>query len=188
MKIYCFRWFINEIFEFRVSFYGLFSFILRNKFGRKRHCFISFSPKIIFTKLSKLLCHNIIQWLVVLGNVVNVAVVADCLEVAAGTFYLAFLIATELRPLKVVAFWLRHKIDVLDTSFLTLTMGHQFKDVKITKLLIFSSLKFYNLQSVKVRTLNITLKHHRDIDTPTGRAILLYDTSVWHSMQFDLYV
>lgn len=68
-------------------------------------------------------------------------------------------------------------------------MGHPFKDVeKITKSLIFSSLKFYNPQSVKVRTLNITLKHHRDIDTPTGRAILLYDTSVWHSVQFDLYV
>ena len=188
MKIYCFRWFINEIFEFRVSFYGLFSFILRNKFGRKRHCFISFRQKIIFTKLSKLLCHNIIQWLVVLGNVVNVAVVADCLEVAAGTFYLAFLIATEPIPLKVVAFWLRHKIDVLDTSFLTLTMGHPFKDVKNHQITDFQQSKILQSSNCQSQDTKHYTQHHRDIDTTTGRTILLYDTSVWHSLQFDLYV
>ena len=37
---------------------------------------------------------------------------------AAGTFYLAFLRAPELRALKVIAFGFCHKIDVLDTSFL----------------------------------------------------------------------
>lgn len=47
-----------------------------------------FPPEIISTKLSKLLRYNIIQTLVVFGNVVDIAVVADCLEVATGTFVL----------------------------------------------------------------------------------------------------
>lgn len=80
VKIHCFRWFINEIFEFRVSFYGLFSFILRNK-------------------LRKLLRYNIIQTLVVLGNIVDVAIIADGLEVTTGTFYIAFLRTSELGKL-----------------------------------------------------------------------------------------
>ena len=50
-----------------------------------------FPPEIISTKFSKLLRYNIIQTLVILGNVVDVAIVADSLEVATGTFYLAFL-------------------------------------------------------------------------------------------------
>lgn len=49
-----------------------------------------FPPEFISTKISKLLCHNIIQTLVVLGNIVNVAVVADGFEVVQGTPYLAF--------------------------------------------------------------------------------------------------
>ena len=48
-----------------------------------------FPPKIIDTKLSKLLRHNIIQTFVVLGNAVDVAVIADGLEVTTGTLYLA---------------------------------------------------------------------------------------------------
>ena len=55
-----------------------------------------FPPEIISTKFSKLLRYNIIQTLVILGNVVDIAVVADGLEVAAGTFYLAFLRTPEL--------------------------------------------------------------------------------------------
>ena len=55
-----------------------------------------FPPEIISTKFSKLLRYNIIQTLVILGNVVDVAIVADGLEVATGTFYLAFLRASEL--------------------------------------------------------------------------------------------
>lgn len=74
-------------------------------------------PEIISPKLGKLLRHHIIQTLVVLGNVVDIAVVADCLEVTVGTFYLAFLRISELRVLKVVSFGHSHKIDVLDTSF-----------------------------------------------------------------------
>ena len=50
-----------------------------------------FPPEIISTKFSKLLRYNIIQTLVILGKVVDVAIVADSLEVATGTFYLAFL-------------------------------------------------------------------------------------------------
>ncbi len=38
------------------------------------------------TNLSKLLRHHIIQTLVVLSDIVDVAVVADGFEVAAGTF------------------------------------------------------------------------------------------------------
>lgn len=52
--------------------------------------FISFRPKLFFTKLSKLLRHNIIKTLVVLGNVVNVTVVADGFKMATGTLNLAF--------------------------------------------------------------------------------------------------
>ena len=73
-----------------------------------------FPPEIIYTEL---LCHNIIQTLVVLGNVVDVAVVADGLEVTTGTFNFAFLRTSELGALKVISFGLSHKIDVLDTSF-----------------------------------------------------------------------
>ena len=62
-----------------------------------------FPPEIISTKLSKLLRYNIIQTLVILGNVIDVTIVADGLEVAAGTFYLAFLKTPELRTLKVIA-------------------------------------------------------------------------------------
>ena len=49
-----------------------------------------FPPETISTKFSKLLCHNIIQTLVVLGNIVNEAVIADGFEVVQGTPYLAF--------------------------------------------------------------------------------------------------
>lgn len=77
----------------------------------------SFRTKSLSIKLSKLLRHNIIQSLVVLGDIVNVAVVADGLEVATGTFDFAFLRASELGALKVIAFGFCHKIDVLDTSF-----------------------------------------------------------------------
>ena len=83
---------------------------------RAENCiFHQFPPEIIYTELLR---HNIIQTLVVLGNVVDVAVIADGLEVAAGTFYLAFLRTPELRTLKVIALRLSHEIDVLDTSFL----------------------------------------------------------------------
>ena len=50
--------------------------------------FHQFSPEII--SISKLLRHNIIQTLVVFGNVVDVAVIADGFEVVLGTLYLAF--------------------------------------------------------------------------------------------------
>lgn len=76
-----------------------------------------FPAEIISTKLSKLLRYNIIQTLVVFGNVVDIAVVADCLEVATGTFDFAFLRTSELGAMKVISFGLCHKIDVLDTSF-----------------------------------------------------------------------
>ena len=65
---------------------------------------LQFPPEIISSKLSKLLCHNIIQRLVVLGDIVDVAVIADGLEVATGTFYLAFLRALELTILQVIVF------------------------------------------------------------------------------------
>ena len=82
---------------------------------RAENCiFYQFPPEIIYTEL---LCHYVIQTLVVLGNVVDVAVVADGLEVATGTFDFAFLRASELGALKVIAFGFCHKIDVLDTSF-----------------------------------------------------------------------
>ena len=42
-------------------------------------------------KLSRLFSYDIIQTLVVLGNVVDVAVIADGFEVAMGTLYLAFI-------------------------------------------------------------------------------------------------
>lgn len=61
--------------------------------GRKTASFHQFPPEIIYTELFR---HNIIQTLVVPGNVVDVAVVADCLEVAAGTFDFAFLRTSEL--------------------------------------------------------------------------------------------
>lgn len=54
-----------------------------------------FPPEIISTKLSKLLRYNIIQTFVVFGNVIDIAVVADGLEVATGAFYLAFLRVTD---------------------------------------------------------------------------------------------
>lgn len=60
-----------------------------------------FPPEIISTKLSKLLRYNIIQTLVVPGNVVDVSVVADGFEVATGTFNLAFLRTTELTILQI---------------------------------------------------------------------------------------
>jgi len=50
-----------------------------------------FPPEIISTKLSKLLRYNIIQTLVVLGNVVDVAIVAVGFEVTTGTLNLTFL-------------------------------------------------------------------------------------------------
>lgn len=87
----------------------------KNYFRAETDEIMRFPPEIIYTEL---FCHNIIQTLIVLGNVVDVAVIADGLEVAAGTFYLAFLRATELRTLEVIAFGLCHEIDVLDTSFL----------------------------------------------------------------------
>ena len=50
-----------------------------------------FPPEIISTKFSKLLRYNIIQTLVILGNIVDVTIVADGLEVAASTLNLTFL-------------------------------------------------------------------------------------------------
>ena len=73
-----------------------------------------FPPEIIYTELLR---HNTILTLVVHINVVELAVVADSFEVTTGTFNLAFLRASELGALKVIAFGLCHKIDVLDTSF-----------------------------------------------------------------------
>ena len=61
-----------------------------------------FPPEIICSKLSKLLRHHIIQTLVVLGNVVDVTIVADGLEVATDTFNLAVLRASELAVLQIV--------------------------------------------------------------------------------------
>ena len=61
--------------------------------------FYQFPPELISTKLRKLLLYNIIQTLVVLGNIVDVAIIADGLEVTTGTFYLAFLRTSELGKL-----------------------------------------------------------------------------------------
>lgn len=65
-------------------------------FRARTALFHQFPPEIISTKLSKLLCYNIIQTLVVLGNVVNVAVIVDGGEVATDALYLAFLRTYEL--------------------------------------------------------------------------------------------
>ena len=73
-----------------------------------------FPPEIIYTELLR---HYVIQTLVVLGNVVDVAVVADGLEVPTGTFDFAFLRTSEQRALKVISLGLSHKIDVLHASF-----------------------------------------------------------------------
>ena len=54
------------------------------KLGREQR--YQFPPEIISTKFSKLLRYNIIQTLVILGDIVDVAIVADGLEVATGTF------------------------------------------------------------------------------------------------------
>lgn len=51
---------------------------------------VQFPTEIISPKLSKLLRYNIIQTLVVFGDIVDVAVVADGFEMTTGTFYLAF--------------------------------------------------------------------------------------------------
>ena len=59
----------------------------------------------IYTELFR---HNIIQTLVVLGDVVDAAILADGFEVATGTFYLAFLCVSELRALKVIVLGLCH--------------------------------------------------------------------------------
>lgn len=50
---------------------------------------LQFPPK--FVSISKLLRHNIIKTLVVLGNVVDVTVIAEDFEVATGTLNLVFL-------------------------------------------------------------------------------------------------
>ena len=102
---------VSLVYQLLTESYG----IIIIKLGRKTASFHQFPPEIIYTEL---FCHNIIQTLIVLGNVVDVAVVADGLEVTTGTFDFTFLRATELRTLEVIAFGLCHEIDVLDTSFL----------------------------------------------------------------------
>lgn len=102
---------VSLVYQLFTESYG----IIIIELGRKTASFHQFPPEIIYTEL---FCHNIIQTLIVLGNVVDVAVVADGLEMTTGTFDFAFLRATELRTLEVIAFGLCHEIDVLDTSFL----------------------------------------------------------------------
>ena len=74
----------------------------KNYFRAETDEIMRFPPEIIYTEL---LCHNIIQTLVVLGNVIDVAIVADGLEVATGTFNFAFLRTSELRALEVTYLW-----------------------------------------------------------------------------------
>ncbi len=60
---------------------------------------LQFPPE--FDSINKLLHHNIIQTLIVLGNVVDIAIVTDEFEVATGTLNLA---SSEMRALEVIAF------------------------------------------------------------------------------------
>ena len=115
--------------------------------------------------ISKLLCHNIIQTLVILGNVVDIAVVADGLEVATGTFYLAFLRTPELRTLKVIALRLSHEIDVLDTAFpegycpVGIVLAHWRVDIEAIGQLCIDSYLVVRFQLVKdMRTDTAPLK------------------------------
>ena len=48
-----------------------------------------------------MLCHNIIQALVVLGNVVDIAIFSDGCEVATGT---VIMLSSKQRALEVIAF------------------------------------------------------------------------------------
>ena len=52
--------------------------------------FHQFPPEIIIISSKFLLCHHIIQTLVVFGNVVDVAFIAKGFEVMLGTLQLAF--------------------------------------------------------------------------------------------------
>ena len=56
---------------------------------------LQFLPE--FVSINKLLRHNIIQTLIVLGNVVDIAIFSDGFEVATGTLNLAFLGAESPR-------------------------------------------------------------------------------------------
>ena len=78
--------------------------IILYRFQAETDNITQFPPEIISTKLSKLLRYNIIQTLVVFDNIVDVAVVADCLEVTAGTFDFAFIRATARTFPQIIAF------------------------------------------------------------------------------------
>ena len=52
---------------------------------------MQFPPEILYISSRSLLSYNIIQTLVVFGNVIDIAILTDGLEMTVGTFNLAFL-------------------------------------------------------------------------------------------------
>ena len=136
---------------------------------------MQFPPEIISTKFSKLLRYNIIQTLVILGNVVDVAIVADGFEVATGTFYLTFLRTPELRTLKVIAFGFSHEIDVLDTAFpegycpVGIVLAHWRVDVEAVGQLGIDHHVIFMLQRFcKVLFCSHAVEHHEVIERLGG--------------------
>ena len=59
-------------------------------------------PEILCISSRFLLSYNIIQTLVVLGYIIDIAIVANGFEMQIGALYLAFLRATELAILQVI--------------------------------------------------------------------------------------
>ena len=75
-------------------------------------------PEILCISSRFLLSYNIIQTLVVLGYIIDIAIVANGFEMQIGALYLAFIRATELAILQVIILGFRHEIDVLNTAFI----------------------------------------------------------------------
>lgn len=75
-------------------------------------------PEILCISSRFLLSYNIIQTLVVLGYIIDIAIVANGFEMQIGALYLVFLRAAELAILQVIILGFRHEIDVLDIAFI----------------------------------------------------------------------
>ena len=73
-------------------------------FGAENCIISSVSTQNYLYEVNKLLRHYVIQTLVVLGNIVDVIVIADGFEVTTSTFYLAFIRATVRTFPQIIAF------------------------------------------------------------------------------------
>ena len=78
---------------------------------------MQFPPETLCISSRFLIIYNIIQTLVVLSYIIDIAIVANGFEMKIGALYLALLRAAELAILQVIVLGFCHEIDVFDTAF-----------------------------------------------------------------------